>query len=68
MDLKRALTVVVLAAWCGIGVAQDKSGVNEGNAKKAGSGFGGLLQGMGQEIGKVTNKDGKKASKKEEKK
>jgi benzoate membrane transport protein len=68
MDMKRALTVVVLAAWCGIGIAQDKSGVNEGNAKKAGSGFGGLLQGMGQEIGKVTNKDGKKASKKEEKK
>ena len=53
--------VVLLALGIAPAVAQNKT---EDSAKKTSDGVGGLLQGIGQEIGKVggsASKDGKKA-------
>ena len=62
-----ATALVVLSLGIAPAVAQNKT---EDSAKKTGDGVGGLLQGMGQELGKIggsASKDTKKAKKADDK-
>ena len=60
------MLAAILCVWTAPAVAQSKEG---DAAKKTGDGFGSLLKGMGQEVGKAgssAKKDAKKDAKKPE--
>ena len=64
MTRTAAVLAVSLCVWTASAVAQGKEG---DTAKKTADGFGSLLQGIGQELGKVggsAKKDAKKETKK----